>query len=366
MFYKQYGDTDMKVSAIGFGCMRYDEEDVKAGNFEKCAEVALYAHEKGINYFDTAPYYCHDKSEEITGLALSQLKRDSYYVTSKTNFGTMEGEPTRDNFFRRLETSLKRLRVDYIDFYHLWCMLTPEGYQQQCEGLYGFFEEAKAQGLIKNIVFSSHMESDNLGTIIDTNKFKGMLIGYNALNYQFRQDGIVKAHDNGMGIVVMNPLGGGEIARNEQLFSYLTEGTNLTVPQAALRFVAQHKEISVTLCGMTTKDHVDDAVKAVENLELLTAKEVCQRYANSGIALNNMCTGCGYCKLCPKDIDIPKFMDVYNQKLLGSDMMDRIKNHWGALDAQTAKDCIACKKCEKACTQHLPIVERLGEISAIL
>ncbi len=77
MYYKQYGNTDMKVSAIGMGCMRYDSDDVKSGNLEKCAEVALYAHEKGINYFDTAPFYCDDKSEIITGIALSQLPRDS-------------------------------------------------------------------------------------------------------------------------------------------------------------------------------------------------------------------------------------------------------------------------------------------------
>jgi hypothetical protein len=87
MYYKEYGNTGMKVSAIGMGCMRYNEEDVAAGRFEKCAEIPLYAAEKGINYFDTAPFYCNDKSEIITGMALSQLKRDSYYVSSKANLG---------------------------------------------------------------------------------------------------------------------------------------------------------------------------------------------------------------------------------------------------------------------------------------
>ena len=53
MYYKQYGNTDMKVSAIGLGTMRYDEEDIAAGRLEKCAEIPLYAFEKGINYWDT-------------------------------------------------------------------------------------------------------------------------------------------------------------------------------------------------------------------------------------------------------------------------------------------------------------------------
>ena len=122
MYYKQYGNTDMKVSAIGLGTMRYDEEDIAAGRLEKCAEIPLYAFEKGINYWDTAPFYCDDKSEIVTGIALSQVKRSDVYVTSKTNFNTIGQNPTRDDFRRRLEMSLQRLQTDYIDFYHMWCL----------------------------------------------------------------------------------------------------------------------------------------------------------------------------------------------------------------------------------------------------
>lgn len=43
MYYKEYGNTGMKVSAIGLGTMRYDADDVSAGRFEKCAEIPLYA-----------------------------------------------------------------------------------------------------------------------------------------------------------------------------------------------------------------------------------------------------------------------------------------------------------------------------------
>ena len=62
------------------------------------------------------------------------------------------------------------------------------------EALYGFFEEAKSEGLIRNIVFSSHMQGNDIENVVETGKFKGMLIGYNALNYQFRQSGIRKAY----------------------------------------------------------------------------------------------------------------------------------------------------------------------------
>ena len=265
MFYKQYGNTDMKVSAVGMGTMRYSDEDINAGKLEKCAEVVLYAHEKGINFFDSAPFYCQDKSEIITGMALSQLPRDSFYISSKVNLGTLNNQTTADDFRRRLETSLKRLKVDYLDFYYLWCMLDFKSFKKQYDLLYKHFEQAKKDGLIKHITVSSHMQGTDLEKVVDTGSFSGILIGYNALNYRFRQAGITAANKNGMGIVVMNPLGGGLIPENPETFSYLTEGTNLTVPQAALRFVASHKEITVALAGCSTKEHVDDAVKAVEN-----------------------------------------------------------------------------------------------------
>lgn len=365
MYYKNYGNTDMKVSAIGFGAMRYDDDDVKAGNLSKCAEVALYAHSKGINYFDTAPFYCFDKSEEITGMALSQLDRDSYYVSSKTNFNAIGSEINADTFRKRLETTLTRLKVDYLDFYHLWCILDPDSYSKQCGALYGFFEQAKSEGLIKNIAFSAHMQGDELETVIAENKFKGMLIGYNALNYRFRQSGITAAHKNGMGVVVMNPLGGGLIPQNPSFFEYLTEGTDLNVAQSALRFTASHKEITITLAGCTTKEHVDDAVRAVEDLKEMPIAEVVREHESKGIAaIDHLCTGCGYCKKCPLDIDIPKFMDSYNQKLLNGDIMDRLLYHWGISSSEAAK-CAACGKCEALCTQHLPIIERLKEISCL-
>ena len=369
MYYKEYGNTKMRVSAVGLGTMRYDDAAISEGRLEACAEIPLYAYEKGINYFDTAPFYCQDKSEGITGMALAQMPREKVYVSSKTNFNAMRamGPLNRDTFRRRLEESLTRLKTDYLDFYHLWCVLNLDAYEEQCSLLYPFFEEAKREGLIRNIVFSAHLQGEDIGQVVRTGLFKGMLIGYNALNYRFRQSGIEAAHASGMGVVVMNPLGGGLIPQNPETFSYLTEGTDLTVAQAALRFVASHKEVTVTLAGCTSKAHVDDAVKAVEGLVEHPAKEITAQLEGKGIGLNDLCTSCGYCNHCPKGIQIPKFMDAYNQKMLTGDsaqIASRLDGHWGIPKEQAAL-CVACGKCETLCTQHLPIIARLKEIAAL-
>lgn len=82
---KKYGKTGKDVSVIGFGGMRF----TKPEDIDGSAELVRYAHTKGINCFDTAPLYCEDKSEEIMGAAIRDMKRDSFYVSTKCGDGPM-------------------------------------------------------------------------------------------------------------------------------------------------------------------------------------------------------------------------------------------------------------------------------------
>ena len=84
MYYKEYGNTGLKVSAIGLGTLRYNMDDIRAGRYEACAEIPLYAFEKGINYWDTAPDYCEDKSEIVTGIALSQVVKSIHLISDSS------------------------------------------------------------------------------------------------------------------------------------------------------------------------------------------------------------------------------------------------------------------------------------------
>jgi len=364
MYYKKFPNTDMTVSAVGMGVMRFPDEDIRENRLEKCAELMLYAHDKGINYFDTAPRYCEGKSEAICGIAFSQLKRDSFYAASKTSYMVLDRPVTEQQFFRRLEKTLEDMKLDYLDFYLLWGIVAPEYYRRQRDELMGFFEKAKAQGLVKHLGISSHMEGQELFLPLEDGYFEGLQIGYNAYNYRYRIQGVEEAHKRGVGVMVMNPLGGGQIPANPQYFSYLTKGTDLTVPQAAMRFVISQKEITVALGGFATKEHVDDAVKAAQGLVELPAREYTAPFAQRDDELTGLCTGCNYCVGCPVDIPIPKYMDLYNHKIFGGNIALRSGIHWG-IKEMAAGDCIACGACEEKCTQHLPIIERLRELASL-
>jgi uncharacterized protein len=362
MLYKEYGKTGKKVSVIGFGGMRFRKEDYDK-SFEEAAKVAVRANELGINYFDTAPFYCEDKSEEIMGAAFKHMP-NPFYVSTKSG---ISAEKTADDVRRRIELSLKRMGLEKITFFNMWCILSLDQYRRVMApgGPYEGALKAKEEGLIEHLVFSTHCNGDEIELMVNEGHFEGITVGYNATNFAFRQKGIKAAHAKGLGVVTMNPLGGGIIPQNPDFYSFLKDNEEDTLVQAALKFNASHKEITIALAGMGTVEEVEENVKAGENItEMTEAKlEALSKQLNS--SLDTLCTGCQYCLGCPKQIEIPKYMDAFNMHIIKKDneeIKNRLKWHW-ALNPKLAEECIACGICEKKCTQKLPIIERLKHIA---
>ncbi|MDP6633588.1 MAG: aldo/keto reductase [Phycisphaerae bacterium] len=359
MLYKPYGQTGKNVSAISFGGMRFDKPE----NIDANAEIVLYAHSKGINYFDTAPLYCGDKSEEIMGAALKQLKRDEFYVSTKSNKAV--GATLRSE----LERSLTRLNVDYIDFYHIWCIVRPETWKERLAG--GAVDEAlkaKEEGLIKHLVVSSHLLGDELGEMLADGPFEGVTLGYCAINFPYRQAAVDTAGQMGLGVVTMNPLGGGLIPNNAETFDFIRSEDDESVVAAALRFNISQAAITSALVGFTTTEHIDQACAAVEGFEPYDPGHVASLQERIAEAFDGLCTGCGYCTPCPEGIEIPKFMDAYNQMILSggkpTDLIGRMRWHW-ELAGDQAGLCTRCGVCVAKCTQHLDICDRLEKIDEI-
>lgn len=357
MIYKKYGRTGKDISVIGFGGMRFP----KAGDtydYDKCAGVVIKAKELGVNYFDTAPGYNDDHSELIMGHAFKSMEKD-FYVSTKSSL--KDGSRLR----AQLEQSLKRMNLENINFFHIWCILNLEDYRSRMVkgGAYEAALKAKEEGLIEHIVFSTHCSGDEIETIVNEDCFEGMTVGYNILNFPFRQKGLQAAHKKGLGVATMNPLGGGLIPQKADYFDFIRSSDDKTVVDAALRFNASHDEITTVLAGMSSIEEVIQNCHIGDNLSKLDEKKLKGIEGKLFNSMDKLCTGCRYCEHCPKKIPVSKYMLSYNNKILENEaaVLGNLKWHWG-IKHHDVKACIECGICEGKCTQHLPIIDRLKEI----
>lgn len=360
MIYKQFGKTNKQVSAIGFGGMRLPEDN------EYGAEVIRYANEKGINYFDTAPGYCQDRSEDVFGMAFKKMP-GPFYVSTKSS---IRSEATADEVRARIEKSLRRMNLEKINFYNMWCILDLAQYEAVMApgGPYEGALKAKEEGLIEHLNFTTHCSGADIAKIIRDEKFEAVTLGYNIINFPFRQEGIAAAGKYDIPVITMNPIGGGIIARNQDYFKFLVQNEKESPMQAALRFNASHKEIKVVLSGMSSKEQVDENCKAVDNLIEFSHEEIDNIKARISQSLNGLCTQCGYCMNCPKNINITGYMELYNKFVIyGEQAMIEERKNWTTKEKYDGfvgqlGTCIACGQCDRACTQKLEIVNRLKEL----
>lgn len=365
MIYKEYGSTGIKVSAIGFGGMRFDMLQDES----KHIDLIRYGYEKGINYFDTAPGYNEDKSEIWFGKALSALPREKVVISTKL---MPEHIKTKTEALDRIKRSCDRLQTDYIDIFHAWNFRTMEQYEDciRPDGLYEAMLQAQADGMIRHLAFSTHLTGNKAADVVESGRFAGVLLGLNILNFPYRLPAVLAAKKRGMGVAAMNTLYGGLIAQYEKKFAFITRNGESPV-MAALRFNAGLEFLDVALNGFTTFEHINMACKAADSAEKVTLKDLAEYEKLIGSGVEGFCTGCGYCKDCPQNISVPVLMQFYNLKLLdesGTESMpEKYKSHkvWGILpeNKNPASSCINCRLCEKRCTQHLPITERLREIA---
>lgn len=85
MQYTEFGKTGIQVSRLGFGAMRLPMLEIngrKDVDYDRSTEIIHEAFRLGVNYIDTAPYYCEEKSEIAVGRALKGW-RDKVYLSTK-------------------------------------------------------------------------------------------------------------------------------------------------------------------------------------------------------------------------------------------------------------------------------------------
>ena len=114
MQYREYGKTGLKLSVLGFGCMRFPMTEDSHVKEEPTIEMLRYGIDHGINYIDTAYFYCNHESEIVVGKALKDGYRDKVVLSTKNPVHEPDGPKWRS----RLDEQLRKLDTDRIDVYH--------------------------------------------------------------------------------------------------------------------------------------------------------------------------------------------------------------------------------------------------------
>jgi predicted aldo/keto reductase-like oxidoreductase len=373
MNYRDFGNTGVKISSLGFGAMRLPQKNIEGKNVfdvEESIRIIHRSFELGVNYIDTAPYYCDGESEIIVGKALKGW-RDKVYLSTKNPIDDASG----DHFLERLEKSLKNLDVEYIDFYHMW------GIDLNCfnekinvkDGALSGALKAKEQGLIRHISFSFHDKAENLPKLIDTGVFETVLCQYNLMD-RSNEVAIAKAREKGLGVVVMGPVGGGRLGAPSETIRNLLPGKIKTSAEIALRFVLTNKNVSCALSGMGSMDMVEENCRLASMDSELSPIEI--ENVKAAMSENKKleelyCTGCNYCMPCPHDVNIPLNFQLMNyHRVYG--ITDYARDQYGQIGkfewvkGKKAEECIECGICEDKCPQKLDIRKQLKETASIL
>ena len=355
---RTYGKTGKEISVIGFGAMQFPHPE----KIDEMAELVIYAHQQGINYFDTAPGYCQDKSEIILGAAFKHMNPGSYYLSTKSM------KPDGDELRKDLEQSLQRMGLEKIHFFHIWNIVSLEVWRERLDGgAVAAAIKAKEEGLIEHLAVSSHLPGDQLAELLKEGLFEGVTLGYCAINFPYRQKAVDLAGQRNLGVATMNPLGGGLIPQNAERFDFIREPGDCSVVSAALRFNLSHPAVTCALVGFSEKDHIDQAVAAVGDFTPYSKARIQKIREKILDSFNDLCTGCQYCLPCPAGLEIPRLMEAYNWRILWNDskkITDRLKWHW-RIKAETAQACTLCGECEERCTQHIPIRDRMKFIASL-
>ena len=339
--YRTLGRTGLKVTIVSFGAMLTPEHEVMEAAFDM-----------GINYVDTARRYMGGRNEEIVGRALKG-RRNKVYLATKT----IASSSSKKDMFSDVETSLSKLKTDYIDVIKLH-NLTSKNRAFDPETREALLELRK-QGKVRFFGVTSHTnQAEILNALADdpAKFFDVALVGYNFQSDSEIKQAIARAAKSGIGIVAMKTQAGG----------YKTNALGPISPhQAALKWVLQDTNVACAIPGMQNMSMFQEDI-AVMNMKMTqTDIRILDRYSE---AINPY-----YCRLCAKcEAGCPNHVAIstINRSLMylegySAHELAKVTYRGIPLD-KTASQCVNCDECVARCENGLNIAAKMLQARTLL
>ena len=370
MKYRSFTKDNLKVSQLGFGCMRFPILEEDSGKIDsKETEILLdYAIEHGVNYIDTAFPYHKENSEIFLGEYFKKTnKRKQIYLASKSPVWKAQ---KKGDFYKLLKLQLERLQTDYIDFYLLHA-LDQARWDKIIElDVFKDMERAKEEGLIRYLGFSFHDEYPVFEKICNGYHwdFLQIQLNYMDVDHQAGLKGLNYAYNKEISVVIMEPVKGGKLSHPPKDVEEIFAGAQhkLSYSGHALAYLWNLPQVSVVLSGMSSLEQVKDNIETahiigVDSLNLEDQKKYSRARDILNQGLKVACTACQYCMPCPSGVEIPNIFTLYNDLSMYGSTSSKEKYVTLMEKTQGADSCVSCGLCEEACPQHLTIRNHLSE-----
>jgi uncharacterized protein len=364
------GCGEDQLSALGFGCMRFEG---KGGgiHLEKAETELMEAIRGGVNYFDTA--YIYTGSEVALGKIFARNNcRQQIYIATKLPQFMVRSTAAIDKYFNEQR---KRLQTDYVDYYLLHFLNDVATWDRLVKlGIREWIADKKNKGEIRHIGFSFHGNTEMFLKLLDVYDWDFCQIQYNYMDElsQAGKAGLLAAHKKSMPVIVMEPLRGGN------LVNLLPQGAkkvmasnekNWGPAEWAFRWLWNQPEVTCVLSGMNTMEMLHenmavagDAMPGQWTSEEFALIEAVKKEIGRSVKVG--CTGCGYCQPCPQGVDIAGGFRCYNLKYLEGKKL-AVKEYIKITAARkqgSASSCNECGQCESRCPQSIPIRKELKKV----
>lgn len=213
---RKLGNTGLELTPLSFGASSLG--GVFHSVREKDAIEAVFtAIETGMNFIDVSPYYGHYKAETVLGLALKDLPRDKYYLSTKVGRYGHDGINTWDYSAKRAQESvyesMERLHVDYIDIINVhdieFQAALPGGLQKVCDETLPALVELREKGIVGHVGITD-LQLDNLRWVVEHTPEGTVESILNFCHYCLCDDRLTEYFDffeqRGIGIINASPL----------------------------------------------------------------------------------------------------------------------------------------------------------------
>ena len=355
MRYRRFGKTNLHLSVFSLGTMRYLASE------EIACQTVQQAVSLGINHLETAAGYgC---SEEYLGAAFKaglSVDRSRYHVTTKI-------PPTDDAAAteRCIDSSLKRLNLDYIDCLAIHGLNTWEhlAWVRSATGCRSAVSKALGDGRIRHVGFSTHGPLDLILAAINTDLFEFVNLHYYYF-FQRNAPAIELAKHKDMGVFIISPADKGG-----QLYTPPETLAQLCLPFSPLelnyRFLLSDTRIGTLSVGAANPTELEQPLKYCDRDFPLTNAEIAAFVRLESVIAERLktdkCSQCYACLPCPENINIPEVLRLRNLAV-GCDMTDFGKyryamfenaGHW--FPGSKGNRCTDCGECLPRCPEELDI-----------